>query len=61
MDIFTGKRATSLREEFKSGDPKSCGKCYFFYEFAPGMDKRIARLKELVPARYANRFLFAND
>jgi radical SAM protein with 4Fe4S-binding SPASM domain len=56
IDIFMGKRATSLREEFKSGDPKSCGKCYFFYEFAPGMDKRIARLKELVPARYANRF-----
>ena len=56
MDIFTGKRATSLREEFKRGKPTSCGKCFTFYEFAPGKDKRIARLKELVPARYANRF-----
>ena len=56
MDIFTGKRATSLREEFKRGKPTSCGKCFKFYEFAPGMDKRIARLKELVPARHANRF-----
>jgi hypothetical protein len=56
MDIFTGKRATSLREEFKSGDPKTCGKCFFFYELAPGMDKKIARLQKLVPARHANRF-----
>ena len=58
MDIFTGKRAISLREEFKSGDPKSCGKCFFFYEFAPGMEKEIARLQKLVPARHANRFDF---
>jgi hypothetical protein len=58
MDIITGKRATSLREEFKSGASKSCGKCSRFYEFAPGMDKRIARLQKLVPARHANRFEF---
>ena len=58
MDIFTGKRAASLREEFKRGKPTSCGMCFKFYEFAPGMDKRIARLKELVPARHANRFDF---
>ena len=56
MDILTGKRATSLREEFKRGKPTSCGKCHMFYEFAPGVHKRVARLKELVPARYANRF-----
>jgi radical SAM protein with 4Fe4S-binding SPASM domain len=60
MDIFMGKRATSLREEFKSGNPISCGKCYLLYEFAPGIDKRIARLKELVPARHANRFKITN-
>ena len=56
MDIFMGERATALREGFKSGKPTFCGKCYRFYEFAPGMDERIAHLKELVPARYANRF-----
>jgi len=60
LDIFAGKRATSLRKEFKSGNPISCGKCYILYEFAPGMDKRIARLKELVPARHANRFKFSD-
>lgn len=58
FSIFHGEKAERLRNELRSGDPESCGKCYEFYEFPPEVIEKLTPIKRLVPKKMEEKFVF---